>query len=447
VRIKEISVKGLFGVFDHLIPMRMEDQITIIHGPNGFGKTILLKMLYGMFARRYQVLRDIPFGSLTITFQSSERLVVTKKLDNSVPEKSNGTSKILLFEFFDRKNKKQEFTPKHPSGKDIDFPLRAIETFTDLERIDPETWLNPATQEILSLQEAIEGFSENLPFPLKEIKDPPWLKRIRETLPIRFIETQRLLRPSSQRRKRPSSWGPFSTMVPAVANYSEELSKAIQSKLAEYATLSQSLDRTFPTRLLKELPTHNLTLEDLRNQLSQLEEKRERLVEAGLLDKEQELDISVLQKIDESNRNVLSVYVEDASKKLKVLDELSEKIDVLRRIVNSRFQYKELFVGSKEHGFTFKASSGETLHPTNLSSGEQHELVLFYELLFKVAPNSLILIDEPELSLHIIWQQQFLKDLAQITKLGKFDVLIATHSPQIIHDRWDLAVELKGRVE
>jgi predicted ATP-binding protein involved in virulence len=81
---------------------------------------------------------------------------------------------------------------------------------------------------------------------------------------------------------------------------------------------------------------------------------------------------------------------------------------------------------------------------TSLSSGEQHELVLLYELLFKVNPDSLILIDEPELSLHIAWQQQFLQDLQKITQLASFDVLIATHSPQIIHDRWDLTVELKG---
>ena len=85
-----------------------------------------------------------------------------------------------------------------------------------------------------------------------------------------------------------------------------------------------------------------------------------------------------------------------------------------------------------------------TRSPANLSSGEQHELVLFYELLFKVKPNSLILIDEPELSLHVVWQQQFLGDLEDITKLTGFDILIATHSPLIIHDRWDLTVELKG---
>ena len=51
---------------------------------------------------------------------------------------------------------------------------------------------------------------------------------------------------------------------------------------------------------------------------------------------------------------------------------------------------------------------------------------------------------EPELSLHIAWQQKFLRDLLKITKLAGLTALVATHSPQIIHDRWDLTVELLG---
>src|SRR5262249_35803230 len=155
------------------------------------------------------------------------------------------------------------------------------------------------------------------------------------------------------------------------------------------------------------------------------------------------IDFQQLQAIDDSNRNVLLVYVQDVSKKLSVFDELSSKLDLFKKSVNDRFLYKEMSISAKD-GFIFKTSDGKILSPANLSSGEQHELVLLYELLFKVTPNSLILIDEPELSLHVIWQQQFLKDLSNITRLGGFDVLIATHSPQIIHDRWDLTVELKG---
>jgi predicted ATP-binding protein involved in virulence len=105
---------------------------------------------------------------------------------------------------------------------------------------------------------------------------------------------------------------------------------------------------------------------------------------------------------------------------------------------------------NKEKGFVLKTlyhpaiANGKSLSPTDLSSGEQHELVLLYELLFKVQPNSLVLIDEPELSLHVGWQSQFLQDLQEITKLADLDILMATHSPDIIQDRWDLTVELKG---
>ena len=41
MRITKISVKGLFGMFDHEIPLNQESRITIIHGPNGVGKTVL----------------------------------------------------------------------------------------------------------------------------------------------------------------------------------------------------------------------------------------------------------------------------------------------------------------------------------------------------------------------------------------------------------------------
>jgi len=123
------------------------------------------------------------------------------------------------------------------------------------------------------------------------------------------------------------------------------------------------------------------------------------------------------------------------------LDE-REKIDLLIRIINSMFLHKQMEI-DKRDGFVVRTSSGDVLPPDILSSGEKHVVVLLYELLFNVTPDSLIMIDEPELSLHVVWQQEFLVHLAEIIGFAGFDVLVATHSPQIIHDRWDLAVELK----
>jgi predicted ATPase len=143
------------------------------------------------------------------------------------------------------------------------------------------------------------------------------------------------------------------------------------------------------------------------------------------------------------------VYVEDTGKKLNVFDTISRKLGLLKKIVNNRFAYSYKNIGfDKKNGFIFKilhknSSNQATLAPTDLSSGEQHELILLYELLFKAKSNSLVLIDEPELSLHVGWQVQFLKDLEETTKLADLDILMATHSPDLTQDRWDLTVELK----
>jgi len=141
---------------------------------------------------------------------------------------------------------------------------------------------------------------------------------------------------------------------------------------------------------------------------------------------------------------VLTVYVEDTEKKLAVLEDLAKRIELLTDAVNRRFAYKRMTI-SREKGFVFHSLvDGATIPLASLSSGEQHELVLLYELLFQVQPGSLVLIDEPELSLHLVWQRQFLDDLSRMVTLGGYDVLVATHAPAIINDRWDLTVELKG---
>jgi predicted ATP-binding protein involved in virulence len=106
-----------------------------------------------------------------------------------------------------------------------------------------------------------------------------------------------------------------------------------------------------------------------------------------------------------------------------------------------RFTFKSIKI-NRSKGFYFETSKGKELELNQLSSGEQHEVVLLYELIFNVKPNVLVLIDEPEISLHVSWQKEFLSDLLKIVKIQKIQVLVATHSPSIINDRWDLVYNL-----
>lgn len=145
----------------------------------------------------------------------------------------------------------------------------------------------------------------------------------------------------------------------------------------------------------------------------------------------------------EKKLDVLSVYVADVEQKLAVFDEMAAKVELLTRIVNDLFLYKRMHIDS-DAGFVFNSSTGHRIEPDNLSSGEQHQLVLLYELLFQSPEGSLVLIDEPEISLHAAWQERFLDDLTDMVALSKFDVLVATHSAEIIGNHWDLVVELRG---
>ncbi len=80
----------------------------------------------------------------------------------------------------------------------------------------------------------------------------------------------------------------------------------------------------------------------------------------------------------------------------------------------------------------------------SLSSGEQHQIVLLFDLIFSGDHgHRLYLIDEPELSLHVSWQEQFASDLELISALNGGSFLLATHSPVIVNENWDAMVSFQ----
>ena len=443
MRIERISIKNLFGIFNHTIDMNRRDRITIIHGPNGFGKTVLLTLIYELFSSQIKTLRNTPFSEFRIYFDNGSYISITKNIaSGTFASRKKSDSMDLTFSFYERKKRKPKSWVKKPlAHRRLRFPLSIIERrIPELKRIGLETWQISSTKEILSLEDVIYRFARFLPVDTIPEEEPEWLSNVRESIPVRLTKAQRLLTSTAAHSEREYRREP--TYVHAVTKYSNEITDAIQAELAEYARISQSLDRSFPRRLLDTKLKKVIKESELRERLAALEKRRSSIIEAGLL-KEEAMAFKAPAKIKKADRKVLSVYADDVEKKLAALKNITNKIELLRKIINKRFLYKSVTI-SPDVGFLFKTQKERILSPINLSSGEQHELVLLYEMLFKVKPNSLILIDEPELSLHVIWQQEFLRDLIEVINLSDFDALIATHSPEIIHDRWDLTVELKG---
>jgi hypothetical protein len=309
-----------------------------------------------------------------------------------------------------------------------------------MTRVQPDVWRNRETSEMLTLNEVLDRHPE-LVRRFEGDFEKEWLKDLRGQIKILFIESQRLLKAARSAEEKQG-------MEPAVERYARELAEAIRLNLAQSAALSQSLDRTFPMRLIKELRSEesvdsSVGIDQLRQKFAELEAKRVWLRDAGLLAKEDDTEYELPEYLESSTKKVLAVYVKDIERKLSVFDRFAARIHLMKQIIDEHFLFKRMIV-SKESGFTFLTHAGKLLSSSTLSTGEQHELVLLSQLLFHVEQRTLVMIDEPEISLHVAWQEQFLRDLATITKLINVDVLIATHSPQIIFDRWDLTVELQG---
>ena len=241
-------------------------------------------------------------------------------------------------------------------------------------------------------------------------------------------------------RNRYYHYGP-SAMIPdpdqAITEYATELKGQISRILANYSQIAQQLDSTFPQRLFS--ATEEISQESFEIRYEKVKKVQLDLSRYGL---------SYTSAVDHptyrsENAKALAVYIDDAEKKQLEFVDLLRKLSLFTEILNvRRFAFKKIRI-DREVGFRFESDHGTDLPLGSLSSGEQHELIILYELLFRVQANCLVLIDEPEISLHVAWQKAFLIDLRSVIKNRNLEVIIATHSPQIINGNWDLVCELE----
>lgn len=85
---------------------------------------------------------------------------------------------------------------------------------------------------------------------------------------------------------------------------------------------------------------------------------------------------------------------------------------------------------------------GLKIAPWQLSSGEKQLLLLLLNALNHSERPTIFLLDEPEISLHLAWQEKLLDALHQINPDSQ--IIVATHSPAIVMDGWmDSEVDIK----
>ncbi|AHF92562.1 ATPase [Opitutaceae bacterium TAV5] len=455
IKINHISIDGLFGYLSPKFSPSAEN-ITIIHGPNGCGKTSLLRLIKASLSIDSAELKRIEFKYIEIKFSNNTVLKISKH--NTIPGKEAATESkpkravgraYVTYELTDANSNTESHTldPLKFSDLGMSGAVEYIDrTISGIIRVGADAWLNRDTGEQFDSEELIDRYSEIIPNS-RRTPIPPWMETLRKEASPHLVQTQRLLRfqqiTSSHYESRHSR-----SINEVVEIYSSEIKETISKKLAESVSIAQSRDRTFPTRLLEGEGMPDVSEEILREKFNALEEKRKKLILAGLMGEEQGMPLPS-KKLDNMEKKVIWLYLGDVEQKLEIFSDLQNRIEAFMQILNEKLQPKgKSFSITRDDGFCFNSEHGSMrkLPASVLSSGEQHQIVLFYELLFRTKNHSLILIDEPEISLHVNWQRVFLQDLERVVALTKANVIIATHSPQIINNRWDLTAALDGGI-
>lgn len=450
MNILKVEVKGLFGELTHTVPLT-DEGITFIHGPNGCGKTTFLSLLYSFFERNFGLLINTPFDRMTVFFDNEETIEVSRtkvrasemtlfdaednivdSFDLKVALKVNGAET----EKFSYRDHLKELTKKRLPIS----PMMVERKVPGLRRVAPSIWQDVTSRRRFTWPEVIERYGDLLDIPTRH-RAPQWLSDRLAQCRMGFVRAQRLVNAAQPKSYRQENESP----VEAIEDWSERIKALISNQLADSAIKAQALDRTFPARLMgiKKSGLHS-NEQVIKELYKDTEQTSQNLMSAGLLEKAESVPLPD-GRLSPTERRVLSLYLHDLKTKLASYEGLQGRIQALLDIVGGKLRRKSLSI-DRSSGLSVQSKVGacEPLKLSMLSSGEKNQIILFCELIFSSSHNDLYLIDEPEISLHVEWQRHFLKDLEKVRALTGAKFVVATHSPQIINNRRDLAVALDG---
>ncbi len=461
-RLKKISVTKLQDTYDYQVDFPEDSNNIILIAPNGFGKTALLAILKASLEFDLRRLEYYRFETFTIIFNDGtkwkfERSGILSKSDEiyyqEIPDipadwrrRRRRRYPLVKATFFDAND--NEVSNQQLDWERIDPTLliRAVERFLpshtlgyDFTREVQRGNILAATDLIQRLRPEILGSEEFRDF-LKR-SQPDAMVPKDQRLNCVFIETQRLM----NAKKTAGSDNTSTESQEEVLRQAHQLSVLLQRTYSNYASISQSLDRSFPNRLIERA---KVAVPDdpfkLRQDLNAIEKKRERLTEAGILVEQSEQLVPPADEYLPRVADALQIYVTDSHAKLATFDAIYPKISVFRELLSKKLKPKELLI-NREKGAEVRREDKKVALDA-LSSGEKHEFIMLYKLIFETPEQSVVLIDEPEISLHVLWQLEFMPDLIKIQQANIFQSIIATHSPQIFQGHTNIIVDLADQV-
>lgn len=116
---------------------------------------------------------------------------------------------------------------------------------------------------------------------------------------------------------------------------------------------------------------------------------------------------------------------------------IARRIDTLFLEIDGYFGQtgKRIEIDKERNFLVFREDAGVTIELDMLSAGEKQLLYILLTVFLMDEQPAVLLMDEPELSLHIEWQEKLIKSIRKLNP--QCQVILTTHSPSIFVSGWE----------
>lgn len=438
--IKKFKITGLFGFRN--VDIDFDDNVKILIGENGFGKTTILNSLYYLLNKKYAKLSNIEFETMELNFQNEEKIQFTKfELESYINyiESNNNNRRMPLSVL------------KHLETLDLS-------EFINNDDIHEEKIIdfikNSEIRHFAPMQIMVREISKYIKdYPSFDVFDR--LEKIRNTLnfSILYLPTYRRVEEDLKN----------------LGSFKERIIHRNDGR-SYYRELEEDLEVTDDTLI-------HFGMEDVRKKIITVEQEIEKSTITGFskltgqmlslfLNGFRKIQDSEIEELDENTIKIIlhrvgdNIPQKDKDGILKLLKDkakLKEKKDLVSFIfklidiynehkhlddkiknfrdvcneylVDKQFRYDESSVDLD----IYRNGTDEKVEINKLSSGEKQIISIFSKIYLEKTENLIVLFDEPELSLSLPWQKRLLPDIMNSEKC-KF-LLAVTHSPFIFQNK------------
>lgn len=421
--IRSIRVKNLFGDLDYQIPGPATDNRSsnrvLLYGDNGSGKTTILRLAYWLLnPESSKQLRDavgqVPFAEFRIDFDNDLVVSLERKASETGREAFDGVIRLAGKEVLRTPIEAGEpsFLSRYSASK-----TKGDEFVSQIKGLGVGVFFLTDDRQMLS-----NLFSE---------------EATEASTGLSFLDAYANVQKGNQPKKTAEALEKCISRANAWARQ-EAISSSSQGELDTTGIYRDIVGRIVnsPQERVVPDPKTEGRLQTLVEDIRALAERTSEYAPYGLANALNPDDFVKVVERTSTGRvgfvdEVLRPFIKSTEAKLTALASVRDAMHAFVDNVNVFLSGKHVVFDIKD-GIRVLDKRNAILKPALLSSGEKHLLLLFGNVLLARSRPTIFLIDEPELSLNVKWQQGLLGSLEACVKGCQVQFILATHSTDIL---------------